>query len=234
MYVTQHFVNNKVSSKCLKLKLFHTAVTRCCPFAIASCEIVYSLNFPIFSDFIAPWISSVFCARSPSTIYLVYPEFLGCIHLEDTGGLGAQLERTLPTFNTISYFAASSQEPVLCLCYYPRHISIELSHCLHYVLMPPGFLISSPLYTLLLLLQLPHKSWVTYAVPVNSCLTACPTSPWLFSPLITPSTQPRINYQDDIWIAYSSLFFSFFFFSFIFKILFYFYFTIAIPTTNSV
>lgn len=139
------------------------------------------------------------------------PEFPGCIHLEGTGGLGAQLERTLPTFNTISYFAASSQEPVLCLCYYPRHISIELSHCLHYVLMPPGFLISSPLYTLLLLLQLPHKSWVTYAVPVNSCLTACPTSPWLFSPLITPSTQPRINYQDDIWIAYRVFFFSFFF-----------------------
>lgn len=77
---------------------------------------VFSVNFPISSDFIAPWNSSLGCASSGFACSPVYPEFLGCMHLEGTAGFGTQLEYTLPTFNTTSYFSASSQEPVLCLC----------------------------------------------------------------------------------------------------------------------
>ena len=193
MCVTQRFVSNKVCSKHLKPQLLHTTITWCCPFATANCEIVFSLNFPISSDLISPWNSFLGSAPSAFACYPVYPEFLGCVDQEETGGFGTWLEYALPSFNTISYFTASSQELFLCLCSWPSHIAIELCPCLCWVVMSPGFLISSPLYTILLLLQLLHKPWVTYSVSVMSSFTACPTSPWLFRPLITSSTVLRSN-----------------------------------------
>lgn len=127
VHVTQDFASNKVSSKHLKPQLLHTTITWRCPSAVAKGEIVFSLNIPISSDFIAPWNSSLGDGPSAFTCHSVYPEFLGCTHLEEAAGFGTQLECTLPTFNTISYFTASSQEPFLCLYCGPAILPYSLA-----------------------------------------------------------------------------------------------------------